>query len=267
MRARRSFITAAAASLALVAGACGGNEREDGATPSDDPVRVTAGDPLSLTQVEAALEREGIDVMRTGDGAAAAETLDATLVEDTRYVIDGSPEFDVLVFPSTAAAREARGALERTGEAVVIGGNVAAVLPERPSKRPAFALVERTLERLSGRLEKASSGPHRKTLADAEAALRRAGVKFGERGKPALTTPGWQRARSYRAGDGTDFQIAEYRDASDALRARPSARDGDGARTVVYLGDNLLMLVERRDDAPTPEVLGTALEDLTDDGS
>lgn len=150
----KRIATVSCAVVALAAAGCGGSDVTD-APAAAKPAPAVEQPFVDLTQAEAALERGDVELVRTGRGdAIAADDVEPRPLESARYETGTSREFDLIVFPTTAAARRAwPSAVDAAGPgergSAVRALNVVAVFPEPFTKVDAYRAVARALRGLA----------------------------------------------------------------------------------------------------------------------
>ena len=156
---RRLLICACAL---VTVGAFGGCGEDD-----DDPsvaAREGAAPFITLAEAEAVIERGALAVVRTGGdadvGGVAGEPdrEETSVIDAARYESQSGREFDLLVFPSRAAARRAAGTVVDVdaGESAVRAVNVMTVFPERYDRVDAYRAVARAMRRLAAACDRPS---------------------------------------------------------------------------------------------------------------
>ena len=143
---RRLVLVTLALGACLPALGCGEQDADTAGSAAD------AATPfITLTEAEAVIEQGAPAVVRTGGGDAESQLDDAGLVDAARYESQSGREFDVLVFSTPAAAREASASVvdAEDGESAIRAVNVLTVFPARSNEVDAFRAVARAMRRLA----------------------------------------------------------------------------------------------------------------------
>ncbi len=113
-------------------------------------VRRSQGGPfLNLSEVRSVLERGELELVQTGGSRDYARGHDSSLLEVVRYESNTGREFDVLVFATQRAARQALPSLLDGDDASAArAANVVAVFPERFSEVDTYRAVAAAMRRL-----------------------------------------------------------------------------------------------------------------------
>lgn len=132
----------AAALLAAAIAGCGDDEAATTPTDTDDPY-------LTVAEVGSELERGQLALVRSGGQPDLPDPDgDAAIVATARYAARSGPKFDVIAYPSVAAATDAA-ARVGDGDEAVRAANVLAVFPRAIEQVDAYRAAARIMRRLA----------------------------------------------------------------------------------------------------------------------